>query len=124
MIYPYHCNACGYDFEVTKSVKDIDRPEQCDKCLILTDDRRIAMSKLGDLDMKPEWNPAIGKYIKSKSHLREELSSLRDQGHDMIEVGNESPDKIHKHFESERAAKHADTWSEPTEKTLYEWRNG
>jgi hypothetical protein len=124
MIYPYHCGTCGWDFEVVKSVKDIDRPEQCEKCLVLTSDRRIALSRLGDVDMKPAWNPAIGKYIKSNSHLRQELSRLRGEGHDMIEVGDESPDKIHKHFESERAEKSAQTWSEPVEKTLYEWRNG
>jgi hypothetical protein len=41
----------------------------------------------------------------------------------MIEVGNESPDKIHKHFEGTRSKKIEESW-EPAEKSLHDWRNG
>jgi putative FmdB family regulatory protein len=122
MIYPYQCKSCG-PFEVVKSVKDIDNPEQCPTCYIITTDRRIGLTRLGDVDMQPAWNPAIGKFIKSKSHLREELSRLKGAGHDMIEVGDESPDKIHKHFDEGRKQKLEDSW-EPAEKALHDWRNG
>jgi hypothetical protein len=89
----------------------------------MTKDRRIGLTRLGDVDMKPQWNPAIGKYIKSKSHMREELTRLRAAGHDMIEVGYEPPEKIHKHFDQTRAEKLDKSWESP-EKSLHDWRNG
>jgi len=122
MIYPYECKTCG-PFEVIKSVKEIDKPEQCPTCYIITKDRRIGLTRLGDVDNNPSYNPAFGKVINSKSHLRSELARMRDEGRDMIEVGNESPDKIHKHFESARAEKLKNSW-EPAEKALHDWRNG
>jgi putative FmdB family regulatory protein len=32
MIYQYACKDCGHNFEVTKKLSEIDRPEPCREC--------------------------------------------------------------------------------------------
>jgi len=124
MIYPYYCKPCDNTFEVIKAVAQIDAPETCTSCGSVSTDRRIGLPRLGVVEVEPQFNPAFGKVIRNKSHLRSELSRLRDQGKEMVEIGDECPNKLHRKFASERKEKRAKRWSEPVEKQLQEVMHG
>jgi len=121
MIYPYECQ-CGETFEVAKALRSIDDPEHCPSCNQVAR-RVIGLSRIQTVE-QAAYNPAFGKVIRNKAHLRDELKKKKDQGCDMIEVGDEPVDKLHKHFETVRKTKQEKSWSEPVEKILYEARNG
>jgi putative FmdB family regulatory protein len=113
VIYPYKCTECGHKFEVIKSVKDIDTPERCPKCCTKSE-RYIARTHFygaGDWD-KAAYNPAFGKIIRSKAHLREELSIAASEGREMVEIGNEPVDNIHKDMDRKREERAAERWRE------------
>lgn len=54
-----------------------------------------------------EFNPAFGKIVKNKRE-RDDLAKR----HNMIEIGNEKPETVHKHFDSERANNRRKRWEE------------
>lgn len=93
-----------------KSYKDIDRPESC-KCGSEAV-RYISRTHFYGADdwNKAAFNPAFGKIIKSKAHLREELAIARSEGREMVEVGNESLENIHHRSERERADRRDKRW--------------
>lgn len=70
------------------------------------------------------YNYALGKTIKSKTHLRNELAKLRGQGKEMIEIGDEKPEKIERHFALERKEKRDKRWAEPVEKLAQDVAHG
>lgn len=100
--YPYECPECDFDFEITKSVKEIDDPEHCPACNSIAE-RYIA--KTGGFIGASDWdtahyNPAFGKVMKSNAEARKEAKRLG-----MEEVGNEPVEKIHKKFDCDRKDK-------------------
>ena len=97
MRYPYTCEACGAKWEVIKSVRQIDEPEHCAKCQ--TPGRRYISrtSFYGAAVEDAEYNPAFGCVIKNSAH-RKALAKQRG----MEEIGNESLDSIHAHFDGEQ----------------------
>lgn len=115
MIYPYKCE-CGNDFEVIKKMSEIDRVERCQLC------QRIAKRYIGlsHFNGASEWNsdayrgfnPAFGKVVKGKTHQRELLAQAKGEGREMIEVGNEKPETIHKHFDKQREETRMKRWSD------------
>lgn len=105
MIYPYACKLCNHQFEVIKSVRDIDNPEACAECGSEDTERRIAMdqsfSKIAAADWdRARYSPALGKVVKNDA---EERKIAKSKG--MIEVGNEDIGKIEKEFARDREKK-------------------
>lgn len=97
--YPYECQDCAHEFEVVKSIVRIEDMEHCPICGSIAN-RYIA--KTGGFIGASDWdtahyNPAFGKVFKSNAEMRKEA---KRRGWD--EVGNEAPEKIHKHFDESR----------------------
>lgn len=118
--YPYFCTKCELEFEVIKSIKDYDSEESCIQCSKVSN-RRIGLVNFnGASDWKPEYNPALGCVVKSKSHQREILSRYKGEGRELIEVGNEPVENIHKYYDNQRAEVSNKRWNESSEKILHE----
>lgn len=102
VIYPYHCPACKHEFEVIKSVRQINDEESCELCGQISV-RIIAKSQAfygaNDWDTA-HYNQALGMRVKSN---KEAQRIARERG--MIEVGTENIEKIHKKFDTEREKK-------------------
>ncbi len=112
MIYPYK-SECGHLFEVIKSVAEIDNVELCPKCNAPAQ-RYIGRTHhygAGDWD-KAEFNPGLGIVTRNARHRKDEAKARG-----MEEIGNESPDKMHDHFEKQRQEKYDRTWADDREKT-------
>jgi len=105
--YPYACIDCGHRFEVVKQVAAMNDPESCPKCQTTRTERRIGRVNFsGEKDWNQlDYNPAFGKPLTPVQASKE----AKRRG--MIELGNESPDKIHKHFEAQREQKVKDTYA-------------
>ena len=107
-IYDYHCEKCDDDFEVIKSIKEYDGKDPCPTCgnvgqRILSCSIYFTGTKIEDA----EFNVGLGKVTKSKKH-RDELAKRIGA----IEIGNESPDKIHDHFDKQREEKRMRSWED------------
>ncbi len=119
MEYSYRCTPCRTTFTKDKMVKDIDSIEHCADCgqvaeRFFNPGRPTVMCKNLALE-KPEWNPALGKVINSKAHLNRELGEMKAKGHEMIELGNESPEKMHDTFDKDRRDKANKRWAKASE---------
>lgn len=102
MIYEYSCTHCGECFDVIKVVADMDRAEYCKACNQIAK-RQFVPSRLhlsGTKVEHAEYNPGLGCVTKSKRH-RAEIAKQKG----LVELGNEKPDSIHKHFDGEREQK-------------------
>lgn len=112
MIYPYECQNCGYDFDVYKSLSEMNRPEPCPKCDSDKTVRYIARCFFhGEKVQEASYNPAFGKVINNKSHLREEMSKYKDQtGGELVEVGTEKVENIHRHAEKTQKERRENRW--------------
>lgn len=109
MLYPYHCNKCGQDHDVVKSMHDSGRSEPCPVCEV-TMDRVYTVPYLSGTSVQhAEYNPAFGKVVKNKRE-RDELAKRKG----MIEVGNDygSPEKLQKKFDKEREDKSERSWDD------------
>jgi len=109
MIYPYLCSNCSHEFEIIKSVRQIDDEELCPECGNISD-RTISCSQGIDKSSAADWNtphynPAFGKHFSSNSQARKEA---KKRG--MEEIGNEPIDKIHKKFDNDRQEKQRARW--------------
>jgi putative FmdB family regulatory protein len=108
MIYDYQCLSCGHAFDVVKPMTKASRKEKCRKC------RKVAsriwsanIQFIGAAVQHAEYNPAFGQVIKNKRH-RDEMARRRG----MVEIGNEKPATIHKHFDDQRATAKAKRWEQ------------
>ena len=114
VIYPYECQ-CGTEFEIIKSMREIDNAEHCPNCQKAAR-RVIGLSNFGAISAgdwnKQSYNPAFGKVVNSKAHQREILAKFKGEGKEFIEIGNEKPESIHKHFDKQRADTAQKRWSE------------
>lgn len=110
MIYPYLCKHCGYETEVIKSYKQIDDIENCADCgKIMV--RTISQFQAVDSTAAADWNnktynPAFGEALTPQQAKKEA------KRRNWTEVGTEPADKIQKHFEAERKAKHKASWDD------------
>lgn len=102
MIYPYHCVACKHEFEVIKSVRQIDDEESCELCGQISV-RTIAKSQAfygaNDWDTA-HFSTVLGMKVRSN---KEAQKIARERG--LVEVGTENVEKIHKKFDTEREKK-------------------
>lgn len=120
MNYPYHCPECNYHFEVLKSVAEIDNSESCPKCLV-TSNRTIAVPNLMAVnDWTESFNYGLGCVVKNKAHQREILRKYADQGRELIEIGTEPVENLHKKYDRQREDKRKERWNEPVDKVLKE----
>lgn len=109
MIYEYSCPKCAAIFDVVKSVHEMDRVERCEKCdsvSIRNFIPRIAHF-IGTKVEHPEYNPGLGCIVRNKDH-RKELCKLKG----VQEIGNESPEKLHKYYDKAREEKREQAWAE------------
>ncbi len=110
MIYDYRCLKCEFEFEVIKRLADIDRVENCPECGGSTD-RFIGRaahvhSSAGDWN-RVEFNAGLGCWTKGNKHASQIAKSRG-----LIEVGNEKPDTIHKHFDQQRKETREQRWND------------
>lgn len=107
MLYPYQCPKCGHSEHIVKVLADIDREEKCPKCAEIMNRyiEKVSFYGANDWDTA-HYSPALGKVVKSHAELRR---IAKQKGWE--EVGNEDPDKIHKHFEQQREKAFEDSWS-------------
>jgi len=96
MIYPYQCS-CGKEFEVVKSLDDIDRVEPCPKCL--AEAKRVIAGGYfyGEKVEDAVWDPAFGCVVKDSNH-RKRLAKERG----WEEVGNTDMNKWHADKQAEK----------------------
>lgn len=112
--------ACSRGFDVLKRIEHCTRPEHCSECGDLAEKRISRFNFTNAGDWKPTYNPAFGEVVRSKAHQREILARFKDQGREMVEIGNEPVENIRKAAEAERKRKRDEIWNEPTEKILKE----
>jgi len=124
MIYPYHCRECVEEFEVIKSLSDLDRPEACPICHAVSFDRRIGLTRLQSVEIDPYFHYGLGKIVRTKGDVKNELKKREDQGRGLIEVGDEPVEKIERTFSAERQEKRNQRWAEPVEKILQDINHG
>lgn len=87
--YPYICTACSHDFDVIKSVRQIDDPEACQKCGSICRRYLVPVNFNGASDWdKAEYNPGLGCIVKNTKH-RERIAKERG----LIEVGSEDVER-------------------------------
>ena len=107
MIYPYRCLKCAHNFEIVKAVKDVHLTHDCEACGH-NETERVFTSKLyfnGAKVQHAEYNPGLGCVTKNKEH-RSEIA--RQKG--LVEVGNETPDTLHKETVVKREQERAREW--------------
>lgn len=99
-IYDWVCPQ-NHEFVTVKSMSEYEPGlmESCPECCELST-RDLSKGKTSFYGAKVEdatFHPAFGKVIRNSKHAQEEAKSRG-----MIELGNESPDKIHSGFERQR----------------------
>lgn len=102
MIYVYKCPSCSNQFEIVKSYKEIDKEETCPKCSSVSNRIIVpGVSFYGEKDWdNQQWCSALGCYVKSNKHRRQ---IAKERG--LVEVGNESLEKVEKAYAKEREEK-------------------
>lgn len=104
MTYEYRCLDCNKRFDVYKSMKDMERNENCPRCgefaerLFVPSRVHLSKTKVEH----PEYNPGLGQVVKNRSHKQE---IMKRKG--LEEVGNDfgSGEKMQAHFDAERQSK-------------------
>lgn len=109
MTYEFRCRECASVFDVIKRVSEMDTLETCPDCKGVSErifiPRRIHLS--GTAVEDAVYNPGLGCIVKNKQHLKQ---ICKDRN--LIEVGNEAPEKIHHHYDKARDEKREALWAE------------
>ncbi len=106
--YPYLCHNCEHEFNIIKSIRQIDDQESCPQCNQHDLERLIAKSNLERSALgQPYYEPALGCIIKGKGHKQQ---ILKDRG--LEEVGTTNPDTMYKDLEAQREKRMAREWDE------------
>lgn len=112
--YPYRCEH-GHEFDVIKSVAEIDRPEVCHEGHPA--ERYIARtfidSTAGDWN-RVEYSPALGQWTKGWKEARK-IAKARG----MEEVGTEPVENLHKAAEKRQTEIRAQRWRDADRELLY-----
>lgn len=106
--YAYECEKCDIEFEVIKPIREYDTDEFCKGCgnkskKLVTAPSIFIGTKVEDA----EYNVGLGCITKGRKH-REELAKRKN----LVELGNENPNTLHKNFEKQRAEKRKKSWDE------------
>ncbi len=108
MVYDYLCHGCGETYEVIKSVRFFDAEEHCPKSGT-TMARQFAPGFIylsGTKVQEAEYNPGLGCITKNKQHVKE---ICKQRG--LVEVGNTSPETLHKMHDQERERRREQAWA-------------
>lgn len=106
--YSYECLKCDVEFEVIKSISEYNSPEHCQTCGNIA--KKLVSSGIfftGTKIEDAEYNPGLGVITKSKKH-RDELAKRKN----LIEIGTETPETIHKHHDKAREDKRKKSWDD------------
>lgn len=103
MEYSYNCDICGNEFSVNKHSSEYQDYEPCSKCLGLAG--RIYKTPYVNQPMKAHYNPAFGCYVKNNNQLKDLCKK-----HNVVEVGNEKLDNIHKEANKIKEDRHKKSW--------------
>ena len=108
-LYPYHCNKCGHDHDVTKSMSESGREELCPLCALTMNRVWTSPLFIGTAVESAEYNPGLGKVVKNKKH-REELAKRMG----VTEIGNDygSAEKMGQSFDKEREKRREKSWED------------
>jgi len=89
MLYEYYCAHCNSDWEISKKLVEIDRPEFCDDChetLARKISDKISFSGHKVDDNQTYFNHALGCEVRSESHAKR---IAKERG--FVELGNDKP---------------------------------
>lgn len=100
MVYPYSCRHCEREFDVIKHHSLSSRKEKCPQCKKTADRIYLGSLFIGTAVESAEYNPGLGLVTKGK---RDREEQAKRQG--LVEVGNEKPQVLRKHYANEREAK-------------------
>jgi len=107
--YPYRCD-CEHEFDVYKPMENIDDLEVCPKCNTeLTKSNRMIVGGTfyGEKVEESAYCPALGTVVKNSKH-RATIAKERN----LVEIGNEDPNKMHTSFEKQREDKKQKTYDD------------
>ena len=118
-IYLYKCRECAADWDVAKSMAQLDRAEECPSCLAANGSSSRVMQSV-NFTGAGDWNtqtfhPALGTVVRNNAHARQIAKSRG-----LIEVGNEAPEKIHSACEKQRADTRDERWKDADRVKVYE----
>ena len=108
MTYSYHCTPCGLTFDVIKRVSEMDAEETCEKCKLVAE--RVFNPKIylsGTKVQEAAYNPGLGCVVRNENHKREIMKQRN-----LIEIGSEKPETIHKHYDNERKDRWEKSWND------------
>jgi len=94
MIYPYECEKCEEDFDITKDYRDAARLEYCLVCGNLLKRLWTRTEIIGAKVEEAEFNHGLGCVTTSKNN-RNEIAKRKG----LVEVGNTKTETIHKESE-------------------------
>ena len=104
--YDYECEKCQSTESRYKSIAEYNTEEYCSACQNpLTKLLNCRVHFVGAKVEDAEYNVGLGAITKSSQH-RKELAKRKG----LEEIGNESPDKIKKHYAQEREQKRKANW--------------
>ena len=105
MIYDFQCEKCELGFEIVCTVKEYTGKYKCQSCGNLATRIYTTFYHHGGKLENAEYNVGLGKVTKSKNH-RKELAKRMN----LVEIGNEKPDTIHKEDEATLSDKLKRRW--------------
>jgi putative FmdB family regulatory protein len=105
MIYEYRCDICNTKREIWKPAAEFDKPESCECGANLTRLITGGAGFLGEKVEHAEYNPGLGCIVKNRRE-REEIAKRKG----LIEIGNESPNKLHSESERIRTENIKQSW--------------
>jgi putative FmdB family regulatory protein len=103
------CEKCDQPFEIVESIKTYVGKGVCPSCGN-TSTSRIFSSKIHFIGTKvedAEYNPAFGQVVKNSRHRN---ALAKEKG--LIEVGNESPTRMHEEAAKDRQRKREKNWED------------
>lgn len=116
MIYLYKCPDCLKEFEVIKSVKDLDNKEFCPDCGFEGFRKMVPVNFNGASFWRQEqgqFNPAFGCEVKSQRHKKDLMKK-----HNCVEIGTETQESMYRHTELKAAKEREKSYSKITEEIL------
>lgn len=116
--YDWYCGTCNESWEVMTLISRRDDPSECPTCHKVGARGSCYVTQVhgsaGDWN-RVEFNPGLGQWTKSRKHTAQ---IAKAKG--LVEVGNEKPETIHKHFDTQRAAAREQSWKEADRVKLYD----
>ena len=118
--YVYRCpeDHCHEVYDVVKPMSEIDELAICPRCGAFASSACRQVTKAYFYGAKVEdaaYDPAFGQVIRSSRHRKDEAKARG-----WIEVGNEKPEVVEKHFERQWAETREQRWQDAAKVKLYE----